>query len=344
MPRKEPRAVTTRATLRLQFDGHSPSNSAFSQRLVPQIPAGHCGPVRRPARSSACEQTMDLTTGAGVPISLLGLGAREDRFAERVAVAAARGVNFFFIYHLSSGKWAAALRELAARDRARIAIATGSGSRTPEGLRRELAAYLRALGTDHLDVFFAEYVHPDEDPDCIHGDDGTLAELARWKDEGTIRYVGATAHDRGVSRRLAEDPRVDVLMQRYNMAHRKASEEVFPACRRNDVAVIVFTATRWGSLLAGHPQWPDEAPGAVLRRASGHRRCPRGAGERRRARGGRGAAERAPDAAGGYRALAALRRSRLRGRNGRFRNRLAVSHESGLCTRGWCAAPSPGAE
>ena len=206
---------------------------------------------------------MDLTTGAGVPISLLGLGAREDRFAEGVAVAAARGVNFFFIYHLSSGKWAAALRELAARDRARIAIATGSGSRTPEGLRRELAAYLQALGTDHLDVFFAEYVHPDEDPDCIHGDDGTLAELARWKDEGTICYVGATAHDRAVSRRLAEDPRVDVLMQRYNMAHRKASEEVFPACRRNDVAVIVFTATRWGSLLAGHPQWPGEAPGAL---------------------------------------------------------------------------------
>jgi len=206
---------------------------------------------------------MELTTGAGAPIARLGVGAREDRFAEGVPLAAARGVNFFFFYQLSGGKWAASLRELAERDRARIAIATGSGSRDPEGLRRALAAYLQALGTDHLDVFFAEYVHPDEDPDRIHGDDGTLAELARWKAEGTIRYVGASAHDRGVSRRLAEDPRVDVLMQRYNIAHRKASEEVFPACRRNDVAVVGFTATRWGSLLAGHPQWRGDTPGAL---------------------------------------------------------------------------------
>ncbi len=206
---------------------------------------------------------MRLTTASGDPISRLGLGAREDRFPEGVAIAVQRGVNFFFIYHLGGGRWAAELRELAARDRAGVAITAGRGGRDPEGLRRSFATYLEALGTDHLDVFFAEYVQPDEDPERIHGGDGTLSELARWKDEGRIRYVGATAHDRVVSRRLAEDPRLDVLMQRYNMAHRKGGDEVFPACRENDVALIAFTATRWGSLPTGHPEWPDEPPSAL---------------------------------------------------------------------------------
>ena len=206
---------------------------------------------------------MKLATASGDPISRLGLGAREDRFADGVAIAAERGVNLFFIYHLGSGRWAGALRELAAQDRSHIAITAGSGGRSPDGLRRSLDAYLDAFATDHLDVYFAEYVQPDEDPERIHGDDGALAQLARWKDEGMIRFVGATAHDRAVSRRLAEDPRLDVLMQRYNMAHRKGADEVFPSCRDNDVAVIAFTATRWGSLMEGHAGWHGEPPSAA---------------------------------------------------------------------------------
>jgi aryl-alcohol dehydrogenase-like predicted oxidoreductase len=106
-------------------------------------------------------------------------------------------------------------------------------------------------------------VHPGEDPDLVHGAAGPLAELQTWKEKGLIRYVGASAHDRLVSRRLAEDPRVDVLMQRYNMAHRAAAEEVFPTCRRNGVALVTFTATRWGTLLCGHARWTGAAPGAV---------------------------------------------------------------------------------
>ena len=147
--------------------------------------------------------------------------------------------------------------------RAGIAVATGSDDRDPAALRASLHAYLEALGTDYLDAFFVEYVHPGEDVEAIHGEGGALAEVRRWKEEGTVRFVGATAHDRTVSRRLAADARVDVLMQRYNMAHRKAAEEVFPVCVEHDVAVIAFTATRWGSLPAGHPEWPGDAPSAL---------------------------------------------------------------------------------
>ena len=38
-------------------------------------------------------------------------------------------------------------------------------------------------------------------------------------------------------------------MHRYNMAHHKAADEVFPAAVRSQTPVIAFTATRWGTLL-----------------------------------------------------------------------------------------------
>src|SRR5262249_39235212 len=78
-----------------------------------------------------------------------------------------------------------------------------------------------------------------------------------------IRYAGATTHDRQLARRLAEDPRVDVLMHRFNMAHRKASSEVFPATIRSQTPVVAFTATRWGTLLKPEVDWPGRPPSAV---------------------------------------------------------------------------------
>ena len=52
-------------------------------------------------------------------------------------------------------------------------------------------------------------------------------------------------------------------MHRYNMAHRKAESEVFPVALKSRAAVIAFTATRWGTLLAPHPEWSSDPPTAV---------------------------------------------------------------------------------
>lgn len=204
-----------------------------------------------------------LTTLDGFPVVGLGLGARRDRDPDSVQPAAARGVRLFFFYGPESRNFMGAVAGVAASDRGGVLIATGSESRGAAHLRRVLRRCLEGLGTDYLDAFFAEYVRPDEDPAAIFGPGETLDELVRWKQQGLIRYVGASAHDRTVSKRLAEDPRLDVLMQRYNMAHRKAARHVFPACERAGVAVVAFTATRWGSLTQGHPDWPEPPPTAA---------------------------------------------------------------------------------
>jgi aryl-alcohol dehydrogenase-like predicted oxidoreductase len=116
---------------------------------------------------------------------------------------------------------------------------------------------------DVIDVFFAEYVNPGDAPEAVFGDGGALAELSQWKADGWIRYVGATAHDRRIARELAADPRVDILMHRYNMAHRKAAVEVFPTALQSKTPIVAFTATRWGTLLKSQEAWSGPPPTAA---------------------------------------------------------------------------------
>jgi aryl-alcohol dehydrogenase-like predicted oxidoreductase len=142
-------------------------------------------------------------------------------------------------------------------------LASGSGARTSSGLRAARGKILSAVGADAIDIFFAEYIHPEDDAAAIFGRGGVLDDLRQWKTEGSIRYVGASAHDRTLAKKLAGDPRVDVLMHRYNMAHRKAGAEVFPTALETQTPVIAFTATRWGTLLKPHPQWDGQPPSAA---------------------------------------------------------------------------------
>jgi len=172
-------------------------------------------------------------------------------------------INYFFFYGPGYGPFIHELAVLMRKNRDSIIVASGTGARRPRSLEAARRKIVAASGTELIDVFFAEYVNPDDDPELIFGDGGVLDVLQAWKSRGLIRYVGATAHDRALARRLAEDPRVDVLMHRFNMAHRKAASEVFPAAIKARTPVVAFTATRWGTLLEPPADWDDKPPSAA---------------------------------------------------------------------------------
>jgi aryl-alcohol dehydrogenase-like predicted oxidoreductase len=203
-----------------------------------------------------------LTTLDGTPASCLGLAAGPKQDPRCVRRAFAGGVNYFFFYGPGNRSFIEEVAVLVARKREQIIVATGSGSRRVAGLRaarRRLAAF---LGIGLIDVFFIEYVHPGDNPDVMFGKNGVLDELSQWKESGWVRFVGATAHDRLLATRLAADPRVDVLMHWFNMAHRKASHEVFPAAAKARTPLVAFTATRWGTLLEPYAEWAGPPPTA----------------------------------------------------------------------------------
>jgi aryl-alcohol dehydrogenase-like predicted oxidoreductase len=206
---------------------------------------------------------MHISTIRGTRASRLGLAAYPEQDPAIVDAAARGGINYFFFYNPSSSPFVDALRSIVKTQRDDILVASGTGARSKSCLQAARRNIRSAVNSDVLDIFFAEYIHPDDDTEKIFGSGGVLSELQRWKNDGAIRFVGATAHDRKLAKRLAEDPRVDVLMHRYNMAHRKAADEVFPAAVRSQTPVIAFTATRWGTLLESRAEGNGDPPSAA---------------------------------------------------------------------------------
>jgi len=203
-----------------------------------------------------------VTTLEGMPASCLGLAAGPKQDPRCVLRAFAGGINYFFFYGPGNASFIKKLAALIPRKREQIIVATGSGSRRIAGLRAARRKMTAVLSIELIDVFFIEYVHPGDSLDVIFGKDGVLDELRQWKECGWVRFVGATTHDRLLARRLAADSRVDVLMHRFNMAHRKAAREVFPVAAKSRTPIVAFTATRWGTLLEPRADWPGPTPTA----------------------------------------------------------------------------------
>jgi aryl-alcohol dehydrogenase-like predicted oxidoreductase len=204
-----------------------------------------------------------ISTANGKPASALGLAAHPEQNPRCIKRAIDAGINFFFFYGPGHKEFVGGLKPLAQSRREDIILASGSGARTPSGLKTARRKILSAIGSETLDIFFAEYINPNDGADAIFGDAGVLDELQKWKADCLIRYAGATTHDRKLAKQLSEDPRVDILMHRFNMAHRKAAAEVFPTALAAQTPVVAFTATRWGTLLKPPADWPGEPPTAV---------------------------------------------------------------------------------
>ncbi len=200
---------------------------------------------------------------SGMAAAPLALAAYPGQSNSCVRLAQSAGVNFFFFYSISQASLIDPLGPLLRRSRDDIILATGSGSRRGAGLERVRRSLCRRVGVETLDVFFAEYLSGADDPPTIFGSGGVLDVLSHWRDIGAIRYVGVTTHDRELARLVVDDGRVDVLMHRYNMAHRKAATSLFPAAKAAGVTVVAFTATRWRTLLGGHPDWKGPVPSAA---------------------------------------------------------------------------------
>lgn len=192
----------------------------------------------------------------GWPVHRIGFSASYRPRPEAVQAAFERGVNFFFGFgmdtHLRRG-----LQPLFAAGRERIHIATGAYNFIwgHSNLRRSLEKRLRQFGTDYIDLFmFLGIMKPREFPRPI------LDEMLRLKQEGKVRAIGVSIHDRRFAGRLAAEGELDVLMIRYNAAHRGAEKDIFPFLAPHNPGLVAYTATRWTALTRKPRGWDGNKP------------------------------------------------------------------------------------
>jgi len=78
--------------------------------------------------------------------------------------------------------------------RDRIFLASKSGERSGDGVRRSVEKSLKLLRTDHLDLIQMHGLQTLEELDQIAKPDGAWPALQRLKEEKAVRFVGATGH------------------------------------------------------------------------------------------------------------------------------------------------------
>jgi len=190
----------------------------------------------------------------GIPVFRLGLSATYRPGRQTIHRALDEGINFFFCFGIDS-HMIKALRDLPPSTRQNLVIASGAGTYLLgyQNLRRSLERRLRQLRADYLDIFLFLGV-----PREKYFPERAREELRQLRQEGKVRFIGMSTHDRPFAGRLAAEGTLDVLMIRYNAAHRGAEQDIFPYLQKHNPGVMSYTATRWRYLIRRHKNWPKD--------------------------------------------------------------------------------------
>jgi aryl-alcohol dehydrogenase-like predicted oxidoreductase len=199
----------------------------------------------------------------GKPVCRLGLASHSGATitAADVLFALERGVNFL--------NWAGAADSPGTADafteaigslgprRDAVIVCVQFGARTVAEASAELRSLLATLRTDHIDILTLYYVERPEEWQQLRGPGGVLEYLRAAREDGVVRRIGITSHQRQLAAEMARSGLLDALMIRYNAAHRGAQREVFPVTEALGLPVIAYTALRWGALLRATPDDPS---------------------------------------------------------------------------------------
>lgn len=154
------------------------------------------------------------------------------------------GINYFYFESRKPGM-RNGLRQLIRTGRENVYISVQSYDHLGFWLKTSLERALQSLETDYVDVLYLGWFNR-MPPARL------LAAAQTLKEQGKVRYLGMSGHNRDFHGQLAANPTspIDIHMIRYNAAHRGAERDVFTRINKeNPPGITTYTATRWGQLL-----------------------------------------------------------------------------------------------
>jgi len=182
----------------------------------------------------------------------LGTGHDEAHATNIVRRALDLGVNFIDTAHYYGTEAAvgAAIRD---RPRDSVILSTKHKLSQRDGTVLSLAEILqgldrslKALGTDHVDVFCLHTVLPQE---YDRARDEIAPALLREKEKGKFRFLGITEfagfdpRHETLSRALADDC-WDVMMVAFHLLNQNARRIIFPGAQQNNIGTLLMFAVR----------------------------------------------------------------------------------------------------
>lgn len=178
-----------------------------------------------------------------------------------IEYAAEQGANYW-VCGASFNKVLPGIKEVIKRDREKNVVALLGWGFFGWQVRREIENALRKLNTDYLDVFKLGWLGR-----TSSYTKGVIESLLKLKQEGKIKAIGTSIHDRKRAGKLVEDSEIDLFMIRYNAKHTGAEEDIFPHLAKRNPAIVSYTALAWQQLTTPvkgiqMPPWPGRDNGA----------------------------------------------------------------------------------
>jgi 1-deoxyxylulose-5-phosphate synthase len=128
-----------------------------------------------------------------------------------------------------------------------------SGTALRQAVEGSIAESLRALQTDVVDIV---HIHSATVGVIQRGEMvGILQDL---RQQGYLRFIGATTYSEAAAVAALEDGRFDCLQIAYNLLDRSPEDVVFPRARQHDIGMIVRSVLLKGALTHRYTHLPAE--------------------------------------------------------------------------------------
>jgi predicted aldo/keto reductase-like oxidoreductase len=162
------------------------------------------------------------------------------------------GVNFVDTA-MAYGDSQAKIGEVMRTRRGECYLSSRSTQMDYQGMKRDVAASLEALKTDHLDLYEAHDVSTPRKYEALLSPDGALKALKEAKLDGGIGHIGFTSHNWELTRKLIATDEFEAALITYNLADHTAAESVIPLAEAYDVGLFVMKVFGNGQLLKLRP-------------------------------------------------------------------------------------------
>lgn len=207
----------------------------------------------------------------GVKVSLLGFGGMRLPEGEKEAIAVMRrayelGVNFFdtapgYCDGHSEPYVGKALKDV----RQRIYLSTKNLIRDASGdnFKRRLADSLQALDTDYIDFYHMWGLNLKMFEELVMAPNGPMQAAERLREDGVIRHVSFSFHDKLESLlRIIDSGRFETMLVQYNILDR-ANEPGIAHARSKGLGVAIMGPVGGGRLAAPSERIRSMIPGGA---------------------------------------------------------------------------------
>lgn len=181
---------------------------------------------------------------SGLLVGALGFGSSYGAPAAAYEAAFERGCNYFYWGSYRRDGMGAAIRNISPKSREKLVVVLQSYARHRPLLEWSVTRGLRQLKLEYADVLLLGWHNEEPKKELID-------RALELKERGIVRKIAISGHNRPLFQKLMKDAHYDIIMVRYNAAHRGAEREVFPHLSELQTrpGVVTYTTTRWGYLI-----------------------------------------------------------------------------------------------